>query len=197
MEAWQTIMLLGGVAIVCAAILPRKAASNNDPANQSSQTVRNMETALESFMENMESDNRQMVELVTKTQQDAQAQAANREERIIKLEKRCAELEAALIEQAKVYAAASVSNHAVLTPLTVEIEQQTSTASTIENIEAAAEMPAPTFEISTIRSRYSELFEMYNLGKSIEAIAKKLGINKGEVQLILQLSKQEEAGHDE
>ena len=102
MEAWQTIMLLGAVAIVCAAVLPRKAVSNNDPTNQSSQTVRNMETALESFMENMESDNRQMVELVTKSQQDTQTQAANREKRISELEKRCADLEAILNEQAKV-----------------------------------------------------------------------------------------------
>ena len=98
MEAWQTIMLLGAVAIVCAAVIPRKAVSNNDPT-QSSQTVRNMETALESFMENMESENRQMVEMVTKSQQETQTQAVNREKRISELEKRCADLEAVLTEQ--------------------------------------------------------------------------------------------------
>lgn len=197
MEAWQTIMLLGAVAIVCAAVLPRKAVSNNDPVNQSSQTVRNMETALESFMENMESDNRQMVEMVTKSQQDTQTQAVNREKRISELEKRCADLEAVLSEQAKAAARAIVSEHAAMTPSTVNSEQQTLVSTPIASVTANVEEPVPTVEESTIRSRYSELFEMYSHGKSIEAIAKKLGINKGEVQLILQLSKQEEAGRDE
>ncbi|WP_042160514.1 DUF6115 domain-containing protein [Paenibacillus gorillae] len=53
---------------------------------------------------------------------------------------------------------------------------------------APAAVPAPT----TIQSRYAELLELYSQGKSIELIAKKLGMNKGEVQLILQLAKQEE-----
>jgi hypothetical protein len=196
MEAWQTIMMLGAVAIVCAAVLPRKAVSNNDPT-QSSQTVRNMETALESFMENMESENRQMVEMVTKSQQETQTQAVNREKRISELEKRCADLEAVLTEQAKGAARSIVSEHAAASPLTANSEQQALASTSIVSKTANVEEPAPTIEESTIRSRYSDLFEMYSHGKSIEAIAKKLGINKGEVQLILQLSKQEEAGRDE
>ena len=66
MEPWQTIMLLGAVAIVCAAVYHAKQYQIMIQQT-TSQTVRNMETALESFMENMESDNRQMVELVTKS----------------------------------------------------------------------------------------------------------------------------------
>ena len=42
--------------------------------------------------------------------------------------------------------------------------------------------------------RYPELFYLYRQGKSIEQIAKKLGINKGETALIIQLAKQEEEG---
>ena len=34
MEAWQTIMLLGAVVIVCSAVLPRRIKANQDP-NQS------------------------------------------------------------------------------------------------------------------------------------------------------------------
>ncbi|MNG03181.1 hypothetical protein D3C84_862490 [compost metagenome] len=44
----------------------------------------------------------------------------------------------------------------------------------------------------SIRDRYVELFELYDQGKSIEAVARKLGMNKGEIQLIIQLAKQEE-----
>ncbi|MFC5648996.1 DUF6115 domain-containing protein [Paenibacillus solisilvae] len=197
MEAWQTIMLLGAVAIVCATVLPRKAAPmKNDSINQPSQTVRNMETALDSFMENMESDNRQMVELVTKFQQDAQANAVKSEQRIKELEKRCADLEAVLSEQAQ-YASAASIEPALGKPLSVEAQKRPSAQNTIETTAVDSEESSPAAEKSSIRSRYYELFELYNHGKSIEAIAKKLGINKGEVQLILQLSKQEEAGRDE
>ena len=48
---------------------------------------------------------------------------------------------------------------------------------------------------NTIKARYKELFDLYDSGKSIEYIAKKLGRNKGEVQLILGLAKQEEPQH--
>jgi len=43
-----------------------------------------------------------------------------------------------------------------------------------------------------IRSRYPELFAWHDAGKSVEYIAKKTGMNKGEVMLILQLAKREE-----
>jgi hypothetical protein len=43
-----------------------------------------------------------------------------------------------------------------------------------------------------IRNRYRELFAWHDAGKSVEYIAKKSGMNKGEVMLILQLAKREE-----
>lgn len=43
-----------------------------------------------------------------------------------------------------------------------------------------------------IRSRYPGLFALHDAGKSVEYIAKKTGMNKGEVMLILQLAKREE-----
>jgi hypothetical protein len=45
---------------------------------------------------------------------------------------------------------------------------------------------------TTIRGRYAELLDLYNRGRSVEQIAKALNMNKGEVQLILQLAKREE-----
>jgi len=48
---------------------------------------------------------------------------------------------------------------------------------------------------NTVRARYKELFDLHDSGKSIEYIAKKLGKNKGEVQLIIGLARQEEPQH--
>nr|WP_309121393.1 hypothetical protein [Paenibacillus sp.] len=54
--------------------------------------------------------------------------------------------------------------------------------------------PASRFA-DTVKSRYKEVFDLHDSGKSIEHIAKKLGKNKGEVQLIIGLAKQEEPQH--
>ena len=45
---------------------------------------------------------------------------------------------------------------------------------------------------SGMKLRYAELFRLHEQGKGVETIAKKLGMNKGEVNLILQLARQEE-----
>ncbi|MNJ40883.1 hypothetical protein D3C77_357880 [compost metagenome] len=45
----------------------------------------------------------------------------------------------------------------------------------------------------SFHERYPELFELYDQGKSIDMIAKAVGIQRGEVQLILQLAKKEES----
>jgi hypothetical protein len=53
----------------------------------------------------------------------------------------------------------------------------------------------PAHPPTTIRARYSELLGLHDKGRSIEQIAKALGLNKGEVQLILQLARREERHH--
>jgi len=187
MEPWQIIALLGGVVIVVALLQPRKKAS--------SKTMQNMETALEQFMENMETDNREMVEMVTKAQQEAQSQAQEREKRIVQLEKRCADLEQALVAG---HAASppAVVNQVVdngprveRNPIPEQDAARIATPAVIMDMEESLEGPT---EDTTVRSRYSELFSLHESGKSIEMIAKKLGMNKGEVQLILSLAQQEE-----
>ncbi|UVI32526.1 DUF6115 domain-containing protein [Paenibacillus spongiae] len=180
MDPWHYIVLLGAVVVVFGFIQPRKHA----PAPEDNMAVRNMETALEQFMENMEADNRDMVNLVAKVQQDSQSQAKLREARIDQLESRCAELEQSLSQ----YTRESASQPAP----SGSLEKLAYTAEAPEELpilrdEAQVQDAAPT-----IRTRYSELFELYDSGKSVEAIAKKLSLNKGEVQLILQLSRQEE-----
>lgn len=195
MEPWQTIMLVGGVAVVCAAVLPRRQRVNT-PQSDQSQTVRNMETALEQFMENMEADNKEMMQLVTKSSQDTQLQAVKRDERIGQLEKRCAELEQLLREQSKQFdaAIAQVKDQAALAAAqAVQLVKAESSAAA----EVVSEPQVQVERTPSIRERYADLFELHRNGKSIDAIAKNLGLNKGEVQLILQLSKQEEEARHE
>ncbi len=57
---------------------------------------------------------------------------------------------------------------------------------------ATREQPNEPVALMNIKQRYAELFELYELGKSMDFIAKKLGMNKGEISLILLLAKQEE-----
>lgn len=54
-----------------------------------------------------------------------------------------------------------------------------------DNGDGAAGRPA------AIRDRYAELLELHERGRSVEQIAKAMNMNKGEVQLILQLAKRE------
>ncbi|MDG0812448.1 hypothetical protein [Cohnella rhizosphaerae] len=51
--------------------------------------------------------------------------------------------------------------------------------------DGAADRPA------LIRDRYAQLLELYERGRSVEQVAKAMNMNKGEVQLILQLAKRE------
>ncbi|QYR19746.1 hypothetical protein KZ483_17890 [Paenibacillus sp. sptzw28] len=190
MEPWQIIVLLGALAVIGSVLLPRKNVNTDQ-----SQTVRNMETALEQFMENMEADNRELARLVTKAQQEASEQALERERRIAELEKQCAKLEASLAERlqgASQYVPAAAS-------VTYNLNQHLAESQNTDSIQDPSdqlsmereELPSDTSP--TIRRRYAELFAFHDNGKSVEAIARKLNMNKGEVLLILQLSKQEEA----
>lgn len=172
--------------MVGAFVMPRKKQDRALPP----QTIQNMETALEQFMENMEKDNEELVLLVRKAQQDTKSDAERKEQRIAQLEKKCE----FLTEQLQL----TLSNSASLALQNVT-PPQTAAIDTIRHEEKHTQRQEPIMEeppmINSIHARYSELFMLYEEGKSIEMISKKLGMNKGEVQLIIQLAKQEAAVH--
>ncbi|MHA7963059.1 DUF6115 domain-containing protein [Paenibacillus sp. CAU 1782] len=184
MDAWQYIVLLGAVVVVFAIILPKRATGSGSPG----QSAQNMETALEQFMENMERDNEDLVELVKNAQQSNRKAHAAFEERIADLELRCQELDGQL------QAAAIFIKEAAASRQMASVAPSAPPAGTmaVEQVQVAAEHSVPT---RSIESRYGELFTLYREGKSIEAIAKKLGMNKGEVSLIIGLAKQEGGVH--
>lgn len=194
MQPWLNVVLLGAVVIVAALIMPKK----KPESEQSTQTVRNMETALDQFMENMEKDNEQLLQLVAETQKTSKQEAEQKDQRISLLEQRCGQLEN-LLQETVVRPAIAASIQLQPQALDAGTGAATSSASQ-EQIADSKESDDPVLHVKaqnpdSIHARYAELFQLYGEGKSVEAIAKRLGMNKGEVQLIIGLSKQEEAAH--
>lgn len=175
-EIWQYVVLLGAFALVMGLMIPRK---KTDITGNSAQLV---EQALDQFMASSETDHQELVAVVTKVQKEWQEAAAARDHRIAELEARCASLEQQLTGQ-----------HARWEERLLAMQSQWRQATpTAETPVATPEDTADRTHEPNIRERYAELFRMHEQGKSIEAIARKEGLNKGEVQLILQLSRQEE-----
>ena len=198
MDPWLNVVLVGAVIVVLSLLMPK----NKPESDQSTQTVRNMETALDEFMENMEKDNEQLLQLVAETQKNSKQEAEQKDQRISLLEQRCGQLEK-LLQEAIVkpaIAASSQQQNSQAAMMAAAVSERTMTSTQLTRHEAAAEQESTssssnTLKPDSIQARYAELFQLYAEGKSVEAIAKRLGMNKGEVQLIIGLSKQEEAAH--
>lgn len=182
----QYIVLLGAVVIVGAFVLPRKKQDTALPP----QAMQNMETALEQFMENMEKDNEELVLLVRNAQLESKTDASRKDQRIAQLEKKCEQLteQLQLIHSVGGPTGRQAETPAPALPVDTFKQQQ-------HEFEQPELDKEATPEPKTIQSRYKEIFVLYEQGKSIEIISKKLGMNKGEVQLIIQLAKQEGAAH--
>ncbi|ACT02058.1 hypothetical protein [Paenibacillus sp. JDR-2] len=182
MSNWTYIVLLGAVVAVASLFLPRK------QQRQEAKDTRNMEIALEQFMENSEQDHQQLVKLVSALREEGKQQTEASKHRLAELESKCL-----LLEQQLAFLQQQRQNDLLMAAQTMPVSGMAKAALAAEEpliIESEPQSPA-----SGIQLRYPDLFDLYNQGKSIEAIAKKLSMNKGEVQLILQLAKQEEKAY--
>ncbi|GKU78654.1 DUF6115 domain-containing protein [Paenibacillus sp. L3-i20] len=186
MQPLQYILLVGAVVIVGAFVMPKR---KQESALSAPQSVQNMETALEQFMENMEKDNEELVKLVASAQQASNQEATKKDERIAALEKRCEHLEEQL--RTTVSHLSSVASARSQTSLPLE----KMTALSLSETKLTQDSTIAQIDSESINARYPELFQLYGAGKSIEVIAKKLGMNKGEVSLIIGLAKQEGTLH--
>jgi len=178
-EPWQLIVLLGAVAVAAALLMPRRGAGSRPDEASAVQ----LKTALEQFMETMEADNREIAESIAGLQRRVREENAGRDERIAALEKRAEELEQMLSRTER--------------RLEERIEGlgrgiAAGAPAAAADPEAVPDVEGREREEPTIRSRYAELFALHEQGKSVEAIAKQTGMNKGEVMLILQLAMREE-----
>ncbi|KRE83161.1 hypothetical protein ASG89_13660 [Paenibacillus sp. Soil766] len=181
------VILLGLVMIVYARFIPKE---QTTASSANATVVQEIEDTIEHFAAEMDEQNQAMLDLFSKTKQDYEVELAKLARRLETLERQKHELSKELttlhvtqqpvLSPAEMLSALNSSNHGI--PASVNVLELT-----------PAPLPEePVYVGLSMKLRYSELFMLHDQGKSVEAIAKKLSMNKGEVSLILQLSRQEE-----
>lgn len=205
-DPWFYIVLLGAAALVYAMLLPGRT-SNAEPQRKS---AGELEATLEQYMSEIERENEELIHLVAQMKQDISSKQLAQQEQIVELRHRLGDVENSaryqlsrleLLEQAS--ASKESQGQATLTeaappagepmneanPLVIEeIPVEPSAAAVSE-----ADLEAAAGGTDSVKERYPELFDLYAKGKSLDMIAKTTGIQRGEVQLILQLAKREES----
>lgn len=176
MKPWIYIVLLGIAAVLYALMLPKR----REETVSSERVVKEVESTLEAYMAEVQHENEQLVELVGQMKQELTAKQQAQQEQVSELRQRLLVTEQKLTE----------SETRLRT-----VEDQLTRSATLSEESAAAtaeveDIPPP---VPSIKSRYTELFDLYEQGKSIDVIAKNTGFQRGEVQLIIQLAKQEES----
>ncbi|RRJ65383.1 hypothetical protein EHV15_22550 [Paenibacillus oralis] len=207
-DPWFYVVLLGAAALVYALLLPGRQASSpkNDAAKE-------MEATLEQYMSEIEKENQELIDLVSQMKQEFASKQLAQQEQIAELRKRLSDVEfsarqsesrleslaaSALENAASASLPAAATAEASLTSANAAVSGQASGLAVLSGTESAAEPaaePVPETEDNAdhVRGRYPELFDLYEKGKSIDMIAKSTGLQRGEVQLILQLAKKEES----
>ncbi|MFC5448368.1 hypothetical protein [Paenibacillus aestuarii] len=201
MKPWMYVVLLGLVFIVYARFIPKKEPAGLDKTN----VVQEIEETIEHFAAEMDEQNQALLDLFSRTKQDYEVELAKLAGRLESLEKQKQELSHELTKvhvnqqlHSKAVGTAQVTGEASLVEVnaapTAPPLVQAQLTSPLPAIEPEVPVPdpEPLYTGLSMKSRYAELFSLHEQGKGVEAIAKKLGMNKGEVTLILQLSKQEE-----
>ncbi|MGG6311149.1 hypothetical protein [Paenibacillus macerans] len=196
-DPWFYIVLLGAAALVYALLLPGRQSA----ANSKTDTARDLEATLEQYMSEIEKENEELIALVSQMKQDFSTKQLAQQEQITELRQRLGEAEiSARQSESRLGSLEALIGEKSM--LTVAAERVLPTDSAVEKQTVEPELvvlegdPQPTEQESDqehVRDRYPELFEWYDKGKSIDMIAKAVGLQRGEVQLILQLAKKEES----
>lgn len=201
---WLVIVLFG-VAITGYAWMMPKTTSREKETEFAS------EAAYSQLLEDLESENRELLDAVAKFKREQDDTVEKLGRRIVDMEHQMRKWTeqtqpAMLPSDSKPPILESPSfptNEIYVPPTSIETIHSSSSSQTEAVIETATSAVAvaavETKEIeippTTIRGRYPELLEMHDRGRSVEQIAKATGMNKGEVQLILQLALREEQQH--
>lgn len=205
-EPWLLIAMIGAAIAVYGWLLPR---GDDAPASR--------DDSFERLLEDLEAENRGLLDAITrlKSEQDETVERLGR--RIRELEQEMDSLK----ERSRYAPAATpadASDARVSLPGDVQPQLHASAAANAPSSrdasalsgdgqtygtavsaakdaagEAAAGEGAVAKGSMSIHERYAQLLDLYRRGRSIEQISKALNMNKGEVQLILQLAKREEA----
>ncbi|KAA9006419.1 hypothetical protein F4V43_05555 [Paenibacillus spiritus] len=189
MQPWGYIVLLGFVAIAFGLTLPARAKTK--PADSDRQALKEVEAALELYMADIERENGELVNLLGTIKAQSQSGQAALQEQVAELKGQLEELRRTSAQvEARVAANENGLLQVALSGAAGSVRQEQTISE--DKIGADRIQEENTRTASTIKPRYPQLFELHEQGKSIDYIAKKTGMQKGEVQLILQLAKQEE-----
>ena len=180
MDSWIYIALLGIGAVLYALMLPKR----REETINSEQVIKEMESTLEQYVGEVQLENEQLLDLVSSMKQEQAAKQTAQQEQLTEMRQRLLTLEQ---QQSSTEARMSSLETSWASMKVAEVSADTLTSS--ESAPTIAVHPP----INSIKRRYTELFDMYEAGRSIDMIAKSVGMQRGEVQLIIQLAKQEES----
>lgn len=190
MEPWVYIVLVGVVAIVYALRLPARAGREDSEEKKS---LKETEAALELYMADIEHENSELLKLVGSIKTQSQSNKAALQDEIGLLREQVGDLQKSLL----LMDARLTAEEKGLLQLAATFSREGSSArgekSQGGEPPVPAEAPVKQKPVSSIKLRYPRLFELHEQGKSIDSIAKTAGLQRGEVQLILQLAMQEES----
>lgn len=195
LPGWIYIVLIGAVAIVYGFLLPK--ARNVAATAQSMATVDKVEDTLEHYMAEIEKENEEIIDLVSKIKQESTAKQLALQEQLNEMRQRLIQLEQKpdpVMMQPVAQPVAPMQNVSHMPSQVIGTQgdalRESAARMAQEHSEPVVEQQPDTTE--RIQDRYQELFALYKNGKSIDTIAKTVGLQRGEVQLILQLAKQED-----
>ena len=205
-EPWLLIAIIGAAIAVYGWLLPR---GDGAPVDR--------DGSFERLLEDLEAENRGLLDAITRLKSEQEETVERLGRQIRELEQEVDSLkERSRAASAMTPADASFVNvpisgdvpaQAHASPLAKEPASRPAAASSDGGQASATAVPAAkdaTGEAAAgeatdakgtlaIHERYAQLLDLYRRGRSIEQISKALNMNKGEVQLILQLAKREEA----
>ncbi len=196
---WVFIVLLGVAALVYALLLPKRQVAESSKVD----AAREMEATLEQYMADIEKENEELIGMVAQMKQDFAGKQLAQQELMVELRQRLGEVEMLTRQSdSRILALESgMQQHEVAVTEVIAEQAQPLVAAAIEPLEppAAEVQPEPVLLVEEepqeehVRDRYPELFDLYAQGKSMDMIAKTVGLQRGEVQLILQLARKEES----
>jgi hypothetical protein len=186
---WLSIVLLGVAITGYAWMMPKTNGGRGKEKGFVS------EAAYDQLLEDLETENRELLDAVAKFKRE-------QDETVEKLGRRLVDMEHLMQKWLEQSPLAAVDSKPPITETTSfpsdEIIPASPTPQQVNN-ESVSYAAPEAFQIdlppTTIRGRYPELLAMHDKGRSVEQIAKAMGMNKGEVQLILQLVRREEQQH--
>ncbi|MEX2415242.1 MAG: hypothetical protein WD424_03785, partial [Paenibacillaceae bacterium] len=162
MQPWLYIVILGACIIVYSYMRPR------DVVSKRTAVVNDIELALEQFAEELEEGNKELMISVSGLKRELEAEINKLNGRISVLEKLDTRIELSNVIMEKPKLRRIMKKH----DDRVDEDIETLNKETVKDEDKPIE--------NDIKIRYGAIFELHSEGKSIEYIARKTGMNKGE-----------------